>query len=98
MAGVLYFIGGVIVIVGIVVGVGAVGNMDRSGLGLNNLVALSAFGTAAGIVVTGILFMAFGRVIGLLRRIQANGERSVALLENVSASAFTPARRAPPGR
>jgi hypothetical protein len=73
---VLRIIGVLAIVAGLFLGVRVVMQLQANGLPLQNAMVAGAVGGAAGIAVTGILFMAFGTVIEVLKDIRRNTARA----------------------
>ena len=75
MEHVLRAIGISTILVGLAAGVSVASQLQQAGVPLEKMLVTSAITGALGIVVVGILFVAFGTVIALLRHIKINTDR-----------------------
>ena len=75
MSIVLQVIGWAVIAIGVLFGVQTYSQLRTIGLALNNPLLMGALGTVVGIIVTGIVFIAFGTMIRLLQRIKENTDR-----------------------
>ena len=72
MEHVLRAIGILTILVGLGAGLSVASQLQQSGVPLQKMLLTSAITGALGIVVVGVLFLAFGTVIALLRQIKVN--------------------------
>ncbi len=83
---VLNTIGAITIAIGAYMGVEAANQLSRSGYSLAFPLLMSVLGSAIGVIVVGILFVAFGSTIYLLRGIlaasRATNERLAAMALN----------------
>ena len=75
MSIVLQVVGWVVIALAVIFAVQAVDQVQSFGISLRNPILVTAIGTAAAMVMVGILFIAFGTAIRLLREIRENTDR-----------------------
>lgn len=72
---VLRGLGVIAITAGLVIAALAIVQLGRAGVPLQNMIVAAGVTSAIGVIITGILFLGFGTVIGLLRRIRENTDR-----------------------
>lgn len=75
MSIVLQVVGWVVIALAVIFVVQAVDQVQSFGVSLRNPILVTAIGTTAAMVMVGILFIAFGTAIRLLRDIRENTDR-----------------------
>jgi uncharacterized membrane protein len=75
MSIVLQVVGWIVIGISLLFAVQAVDQVQSFGVSLRNPILVTAIGTTAAMVMVGILFIAFGTAIRLLRDIRENTDR-----------------------
>jgi hypothetical protein len=75
MSIVLQVVGWIVIGIGVVFAVPAVDQIQATGLSLRNPLLVTTIGTAASLLVTGVIIIGFGSALRLLRQIRENTDR-----------------------
>lgn len=75
MSIVLQVVGWIVIGIGVLFAVPAVDQIQATGLSVRNPLLITTIGTAASLFVTGVVIIAFGSAIRLLREIRENTDR-----------------------